>query len=119
MARAPLGAVRLEVISNRLPAIIQAMSPAVSKAVGQTCFALVANWKSRAHVDTGAYRNSIRTDYKSGALGASVYTPLDYPYWEEYGNRYRPGHPAFRPAVAAEAQHHPARVKHALAQAVK
>jgi hypothetical protein len=119
VARAPLGAVSVQVIENRLPGIIQAFSPAISKAVGQTCFALVKGWKQRAHVDTSAYRNSITTDYRSGALGASVYTPLDYPYWEEYGNRFRPGHPAFRPAVEVESKEHPDRIRHALAQAVR
>lgn len=109
MAR-PLGSIRVEVTRNRLPHIMGALPGASSRAVGQTCFAFVAGWKQRSHVDTGAYRNSITTDYKAGAQQANAFTPLNYPYWEEYGTRFRPGHPAFRPTFQEQAPLHPKRV---------
>jgi hypothetical protein len=109
----PLGSIRVEVTRNRIPSIMGALPGANSRAVGQTCFAFVAGWKQRAHVaavNGGTYRNSITTDFKPGMQQANVFTNLDYPYWEEYGNRYRPGHPAFRPTFQEQVPLHPKRV---------
>lgn len=114
----PLG-VRVEVVANRLPAIAGGMRTGVAAAVGTTVFAAERGWKTRAHVITGAYRASITGRHTAGALEGTVSTALNYPYWEEYGNRYRPGHPAFRPAVAEQEPLHTKRVADALKRAAR
>jgi hypothetical protein len=112
-----LGSIRVEVTRNRIPSIMGALPGANSRAVGQTCFAFVAGWKQRAHVDTSDYRNSIATDFKPQL--ANVFTILDDPYWEEYGTRYRPGHPAFRPTFQEQAPLHPKRVATEMGKAAR
>jgi hypothetical protein len=114
-----LGSIRVEVTRNRIPSIMGALPGANSRAVGQTCFAFVAGWKQRAHVDTSDYRNSIATDFKPGMQQANVFTNLKYPYWEEYGTRFRPGHPAFRPTFQEQAPLHPKRVATEIGKAAR
>lgn len=56
------------------------------------------DWKANAHVITGEYRDSIH-DEDQGDNVTLVVADAPYAPFEEYGTRYRPGHPAFTPAV--------------------
>lgn len=108
-----------QVVFDRTPAIRRAMSTATAKAVGQTAFALEAGWKRRAHVLTGLYRNSIRTMHPPGAHTAYVFTGVVYAPYEEFGTRFRTGHPAMRPAVEEQRPLHPDRIGTAMQQAAR
>lgn len=114
----PLG-VRVVLVSDRLPVIAGGIRAGVAAAVGTTVFAIERGWKTRAHVITGAYRASITGRHTGGALEGTVSTGLDYAYWEERGTRYRPGHPAFTPAVAQQEPLHTKRVADALKRAAR
>lgn len=54
--------------------------------------------KRRVHVITGHLRDSIRVE-KVGYGEHKVVVGAGYGVYEEYGTRYRPPHPYFRPAV--------------------
>jgi HK97 gp10 family phage protein len=107
------------VIFDRTPAIRKAMSPLTAQAVRATAFAIEAGWKRRAHVLTGAYRNSIRTMHPPGAHTAYVFTNIEYAPFEEFGTRFRPGHPAMRPAVEEQRPLYVDRMKAAMQQAAR
>jgi hypothetical protein len=108
-----------QVVYNRIPGIRKAMSPFTAQAVKATAFAIEGGWKQRAHVLTGAYRNSIRTMHPPGAHTAYVYTNILYAAYEEFGTRFRPGHPAMRPAVEEQRPLHSDRMKAAMQQAAR
>lgn len=57
-----------------------------------------ASAKRRVHVITGTLRNSIKR-YKIDVGHHKVVVEAHYGVYEEYGTRYRPPHPFFRPAV--------------------
>lgn len=98
--------ITITVVRNRIPPLTDAIKAAASRAVGQTAFALERGWKARARVDTGAYRRSIQTDYRAGAMVARVFTPIItpiYPFFLEYGTRRMPAYPAAGPAAAEQA----------------
>jgi HK97 gp10 family phage protein len=59
-----------------------------------------AGAKRRVHVITGHLKGSIHRVRLAPGRHA-VIVGADYGVYEEYGTRYRPPHPYFRPAVAA------------------
>lgn len=59
-----------------------------------------AGAKRRVHVITGHLRDSIHRE-RLGYGKHRVVVGAYYGVYEEYGTRYRPPHPYFRPAVAA------------------
>ena len=64
-----------------------------------------ARAKQRVHVITGYLKSSIHRE-KVGDSHHRVVVGADYGVYEEYGTRYRPPHPYFRPAVRdAKAQY--------------
>lgn len=88
--------------------------PRVTTALKRNAGALAYNYgqrveggaRRRAHVITGHLKSSIvrvRIDKYHHRVVVGAY----YGIYEEYGTRYRPPHPYFRPAVAAaKAQYH-------------
>lgn len=73
--------------------------------------AVLSGYKRRVHVITGHLRESaVRT--RISKYHHEVRVGAFYGIYEEFGTRYRPPHPAFRPAVvAAKAQFQRDRVK--------
>lgn len=59
-----------------------------------------AGYRARVHVITGALKASIKTE-KVTEGHHKIVVGKEYGVYEEYGTRYRPGHPAFIPALEA------------------
>jgi len=80
-----------------------------------------ATWKTRAPVDTGAYRGSIHTIEDATKTTSIVTTdvPGDDPYdiYQEYGTEDTAAHPAARPAAEQHRQAYKGRAAQAVEDA--
>ena|ERR1051326_525959 len=86
---------------NNLPRISSQIERALSAAVRKAAFAIEAEAKTLAPVDTGMLRNSIQTDIE-GPLKATVGTNVEYAAYQEFGTRHQKGTPFLTPAADAE-----------------
>lgn len=59
------------------------------------------DFRARVHVITGEMRDGAHVVPLPAQGGARVQGGSDHDMYEELGTRYRPGHPAFRPSMAA------------------
>lgn len=84
---------RLARLKKNLPLRADRLADAYAKDV-------VDGAKRRVHVITGHLRNSIHRQ-RLGYARHRVIVGAHYGIYEEYGTRYRPPHPFFRPAVVA------------------
>ncbi len=85
---------------NRWSQLKSAIREAGQEAAREVAENLAADWKARVHVISGELRDSIRVERRSdGSLLVTAGVP--YAHIEEFGSVYRPGHPAFVPAVEA------------------
>lgn len=62
-----------------------------------------ADAQARAHVITGEMRAGVHTIPLPAVGGCRVSGGSDHDVYEEFGTRYRPAHPWFRPSMAAAA----------------
>ena len=83
---------------NRWGELKAAIRAAAQEAVLDVAQDLADDWKARVHVISGAYRDSIHLERQAdGSILVTAGVP--YAHIEEFGSVYRPGHPAFVPAV--------------------
>src|SRR6185369_2539391 len=82
---------------NNLPRISSQIERALSAAIKKAAFAIEAEAKTLAPVDTGMLRNSIQTDIE-GPLKATVGTNVEYAAYQEFGTRHQKGTPFLTPA---------------------
>ena len=97
--KAPELKVTLTHQTNRFPQLSRAIREAGQEAVVELAEELAEDWRSRVHVVTGAYRDSIHRERQGNTI--SVVADVPYAIYEEFGTVHRPGHPAFVPAVEA------------------
>ena len=95
--------VRVSMSTRRKNASIQALIEKVRKNSNNLAYhyaqRVEGGAKRHAHVITGHMRKSIkRTRVSTGRHKVRV--GAHYGIYEEYGTRYRPPHPFFRPAIA-------------------
>jgi len=86
---------------NNLPRISSQIERALSAVVRKAAFAIEAQAKTLAPVDTGMLRNSIQTDIE-GPLKATVGTNVEYGPYQEFGTRHQKGKAFLTPAADAE-----------------
>jgi len=80
--------------------------PALQRHVDTQAAAIAKAWsyeltydsKARAHVITGKMKKSIKQK-RTGPMGWKVEVGAFYGIYEEFGTRYREGHPFFSPAA--------------------
>jgi HK97 gp10 family phage protein len=83
---------------NNLPRIQSQLERALSAAVRKAAFAIEAEAKTLAPVDTGMLRNSIQTKIE-GPLRATVGTNVEYAPYQEFGTRHQKGQAFLTPAA--------------------
>lgn len=86
------------VIKTRLPEIAGEATYKAALAVAKTAADIEAGAKSRARVDTGHMRSSIKAK-ASGKLTARVTAGAEYTIYNEYGTTKVPAQPMLRPAA--------------------
>lgn len=104
--------ITVRVRRNDLPRMAARLTPSVAATVTETAETILTDAKRRVHVITGGVRDSGHIE----PIAAGVAVVFDDPgaVWEEYGTRYRPGHPFLTPAAEAQRGAHSERVKRAL-----
>lgn len=90
---------KMKIVSSRWGEALESKREAVSQIVRSTAFAIEADAKSRAPVDTGFLRNSIKATIEQGEIVAKVVVGADYGRFVEYGTRRAGAQPFLRPAV--------------------
>lgn len=91
---------RRQRVNGGVPAIIKNVRSNSNQAAYNFARNVEAGAKRRVHVITGHLRESIKR-FRLGLGRHVVVVGAYYGIYEEYGTRYRPPHPYFRPAVAA------------------
>ena len=101
-----MGAVKVTIKTRRtmgqsgVPSIIKRVQSNSSKAAYNFAQNVEGGAKRRVHVITGHLKGSIHR-VRLGEGRHAVIVGAHYGVYEEYGTRYRPPHPYFRPAVQA------------------
>ena len=85
--------------SNRLPAVTDAIKPAVVAVVKTTTLDIEAESKRLVPVKTGLLRRSIHSLFENGGLRGRVGPSVDYGVYVEFGTRHHGGRPYMRPAA--------------------
>lgn len=83
-----------------VPSIIKRVQSNSNRAAYNFAQNVEGGAKRRVHVITGRLRNSI-VRHRTGPGSHRIIVGMHYGVYEEYGTRYRPPHPFFRPAVAS------------------
>lgn len=104
--------VTVRVRRNDLPRIAARLPSVVADVSEQTAEAILTDAKGRVHVITGGVRDSGRVERQG--IGYRVVFDDPGAVWEEYGNRFRPGHPFLTPAAEAQRAPYLDRLKAAL-----
>lgn len=93
-------AIVTKIVFNKLPALGKQARRRAGQAVRKAALDIEAGAKDRAHVVTGAMKNSIQAEM-TGNLSAEVAVGVEYGIYEELGTRNRPPHPFLGPAAEA------------------
>jgi HK97 gp10 family phage protein len=93
--------VKTRITHNQLDSIRKTLRSADGRISYNSARRIATGYKVRVHVITGDLKASIHT-VKEAPGKHSVVAGMPYASFEEYGTRYRPPHPALRPAVEAE-----------------
>ncbi len=94
---APRVKVTLTHETNRWAFLRRAIREAGQQAVLELAEELAEDWRSRVHVISGEYRDSIRVVKQGNTVTVEAGVP--YAHHEEFGTVHRAGPPAFVPAV--------------------
>lgn len=86
------------VAGNNIPSIVKRVRSNSAQNSYNFARGTEASAKRRVHVITGHLRDSIKR-VKTGYGKHEVVVGAYYGVYEEYGTRYRPPHPYFRPAI--------------------
>jgi HK97 gp10 family phage protein len=89
--------------TNRLPAITDAIKPAVVDVVKTTTLEIEAESKRLVPVKTGLLRRSIHSLFEAGGLRGRVGPSVDYDKFVEFGTRHHGARPYMRPAAERSA----------------
>ena len=83
---------------NDLPRITGRISRALADLIKRTAFAIEAEAKTLAPVDTGLLRNSIQTNIEAPTK-ATIGTNVEYAPYQEFGTRHQKGKAFLTPAA--------------------
>lgn len=109
--------VTIRVISNKLPALSDALAKVVRDERVKVAMELEADWKAHVPVRTGTYRRSVHTVADATPDTSVVGTSVHYGKYVEFGTRRMAARPAARPAAEKARQRLPARIKAAVQRA--
>lgn len=87
-------------VNGGIPRIQRNVKANSNRAAYNFARSVQAGARRRVHVITGRLKASIER-FRLGPGHHKVIVGMYYGVYEEYGTRYRPPHPYFRPAVAA------------------
>ncbi len=93
--------IKIELVFDKLPMIAASLRPKASHAVRETAFAIEAQAKANAPVDTGNLRGSIQAEM-TGDLSAQINVGAEYGPYVEFGTRHQNAQPYLVPAAEAE-----------------
>jgi len=92
--------VTIRVVYNRLPALAKGLETKAGRVVAKAALDIQAHAQTRAPVDTGNLRASIRAQ-KVGPTSWRVLVGADYGIYVEMGTRHMAAQPYLGPAVDA------------------
>jgi HK97 gp10 family phage protein len=105
--------IKIEVKTNLAGSLAANLQRELDRAVRETAFAIEAEAKQRAPVDTGALRASIQAGADHVAVG------MEYGPHVEFGTVEQSAQPFLTPAVEAQREHFEQRVADAIERAAR
>jgi HK97 gp10 family phage protein len=90
--------IRVQVSQNRIPGLGPRLRSLAGRNSEQTAKGIEASAKARVHVISGELRDSIEAIH-TGPYTWTVLAGAPYAGFENYGTRFRPGHPFWEPAI--------------------
>mgnify|MGYP000959193211 CR=1 FL=1 len=113
--------IRIDLQKNLSGELTKSLRAELAKVVRETAFAIEADAKQRAPVDTGALRSSIQADVKDAEtlLQAEVAVGVEYGPYVELGTVHQSAQPFLTPAVEAQRQPFEQRIAEAIERAGK
>ena len=84
-------------VKSRIPAVRAAVQAKAGLVIAKAAHDIEAQAKTRAPVDTGLLKNSIRAE--GDGTSWQVVSPVAYSVYQEFGTRHTPARPYMLPAL--------------------
>ena len=95
---------------GEIESILKTLRSRAKAVARETAYAVAQGARERVHVITGELKRSIHV-VENPDDSYTVVVGKNYGVFEEYGTRFRPPHPFFRPAVEEQRQKHQERAR--------